>query len=228
MTRRVRRDLSDKQIRKIVREQFKDFAEPQPDKAKKFPWKIPVIIVLLLIAAGAVYFLGQGLDWNRPFFSDSATADTLRLKGTETPPEQSGAQSKAAEKPGGEEISATAEEENNAVQQDSVKKPTIEPVRQKPQIEVLNGCGASGVAKSVTDYLRARGFDVVYMGNYKNFDVSKTQILGWEDNPKTLRKLADELGIDRRLVTIKPNPNKQLMASVVIGKNYRYTKPFKK
>src|ERR1051325_3194601 len=35
------------------------------------------------------------------------------------------------------------------------------------QLDVLNGCGARGVAAKFTNYLRAGGFDVVEMKNYK-------------------------------------------------------------
>jgi hypothetical protein len=34
------------------------------------------------------------------------------------------------------------------------------------QLNVLNGCGVTGVADRFTDYLRAHNFDVVELGNY--------------------------------------------------------------
>ncbi len=41
------------------------------------------------------------------------------------------------------------------------------------QLEVLNGCGTSGIADKFTDYLRKQNFDVVQIGNYISFDIDK-------------------------------------------------------
>ncbi|HEY4611751.1 MAG TPA: LytR C-terminal domain-containing protein, partial [Bacteroidota bacterium] len=42
------------------------------------------------------------------------------------------------------------------------------------QLDVLNGSGEAKLAQRMTDFLRARGFDVVEMGNYPSSDVEAT------------------------------------------------------
>ena len=37
------------------------------------------------------------------------------------------------------------------------------------QLEVLNGCGESGIANNFTNLLRNNGFDVVEVGNFERF-----------------------------------------------------------
>ena len=49
-------------------------------------------------------------------------------------------------------------------------------VQQLVQVEVLNGCGISGVGDKFTDIIRSKGFDVVKTGNYMSFDIDKTLI----------------------------------------------------
>ena len=39
------------------------------------------------------------------------------------------------------------------------------------QLDVMNGCGDAGMASKCSSFLRARGFDVVEMRNYKTFDL---------------------------------------------------------
>ena len=39
------------------------------------------------------------------------------------------------------------------------------------QVEVLNGCGVSGIANAYTSVLRKNGFDVVEPGNFEHFDI---------------------------------------------------------
>ncbi|MEX2364030.1 MAG: LytR C-terminal domain-containing protein, partial [Balneolaceae bacterium] len=45
------------------------------------------------------------------------------------------------------------------------------------QIEVLNGCGISGIANSYTGILRTNGFDVVETGNFETFDIQETIVI---------------------------------------------------
>lgn len=89
------------------------------------------------------------------------------------------------------------------------------------QVEVLNGCGASGVAEIFTDYLRKHKFDVVQMGNYVSFDVDKSMVIDRTGNKANAEKVASALGIDGKNVILQKNDDSFLDVSVVIGKDYK-------
>ncbi len=93
------------------------------------------------------------------------------------------------------------------------------------QIDVLNGCGIEDVAFQITQYLRAKGFDVIDYGNYDSI-VNESFIIdhiGWSDTAKVIAKA---LGInENKIVRSKSNYYNEF--TVVIGKDYITLKPFK-
>jgi hypothetical protein len=89
------------------------------------------------------------------------------------------------------------------------------------QVEVLNGCGAQGVAEKFTDFLRRKKFDVVQTGNYRSFDIDNTLVIDRTGNMANARKVAAALGLDNRSVIMQKNDNYFLDVSVVIGKDYK-------
>lgn len=89
------------------------------------------------------------------------------------------------------------------------------------QVEVLNGCGAAGVAEMFTDYLRKEKFDVVQMGNYISFDIDKSLVIDRTGNRANAEKVAAALGIDNKNVIMQKNADSFLDVSVVIGKDYK-------
>jgi hypothetical protein len=93
------------------------------------------------------------------------------------------------------------------------------------QLDVLNGCGASGVAQRFTDFLRKRNFDVVQSANYKTFDVEESLVIDRTGDLETARKVAYALGIEERNIVQQINPDYYLNVSVVIGRDYDTLKP---
>ncbi len=89
------------------------------------------------------------------------------------------------------------------------------------QVEVLNGCGALGVAEEFTDYLRKEKFDVVQMGNYVSFDIDKSMVIDRTGNRANAEKVASALGIEDKNVILQKNDDSFLDVSVVIGKDYK-------
>ncbi len=89
------------------------------------------------------------------------------------------------------------------------------------QVEVLNGCGASGVADKFTDFLRKEKFDVVQVGNYVSFDIDKSLVIDRTGNRANAEKVAEALGIDDKNVILQKNDDSFLDVSVVIGKDYK-------
>ena len=94
------------------------------------------------------------------------------------------------------------------------------------QVEVLNGCGVSGVADQFTNYLRQHHFDVVQMGNYISFDVEKSIVIDRTGNMANAFKVADTLGVGRKNVIQQKNNNYFLDVSFIIGKDFNSLKPY--
>jgi hypothetical protein len=95
------------------------------------------------------------------------------------------------------------------------------------QVEVLNGCGAAGVAEKFTDYLRKNNFDVVQMGNYISFDINKSMVIDRTGNKANAIKVADALGIDHKNIVQQINNDYILDVSLIIGRDFKELKPDK-
>jgi hypothetical protein len=95
------------------------------------------------------------------------------------------------------------------------------------QIDVLNGCGISGVAGEFTSYLRSRGYDVVEIGNYRTFDVAESMVIDRTGNLETARKVAYALGIREANVIQQINHDYFLDATVVIGNDFEKLRPMR-
>jgi len=93
------------------------------------------------------------------------------------------------------------------------------------QLDVLNGSGAAKLAQRFTDYLRARGFDVVEMGNYKESSVEFTRVIDRAGNLQAAEQVARALGVSKERVTQEIDRNAYLDVTVVIGKDFRSLKP---
>jgi hypothetical protein len=93
------------------------------------------------------------------------------------------------------------------------------------QLDVLNGCGASGVAQRFTEFLRKRNFDVVQSSNYKTFDVEESLVIDRTGDLQAARKVAYALGIEEKNIVQQINPDYYLNVSVVIGRDYDKLKP---
>ncbi len=114
-----------------------------------------------------------------------------------------------------------------------VHKPQIPEVENKQmtsprvlQIDILNGCGASGVGAKFTDYLRQNGFDVVETRNYKSFHVPQTLIIDRIGDLPAARSVAIALGVKENNVIQQINPDYFVDVSVVIGKDFAQLNPY--
>ena len=95
------------------------------------------------------------------------------------------------------------------------------------QLDVLNGSGTPRLGQRFTDYLRARGFDVVEMGNYKESGVEFTRVIDRAGDPAAARQVAEALGVPKERVIQQIDKNVYLDVSVVIGKDFKSLKPLK-
>jgi hypothetical protein len=95
------------------------------------------------------------------------------------------------------------------------------------QLDVLNGSGTPRLGQRFTDYLRARGFDVVEMGNYKESGVELTRVIDRSGDLTAARQVAEALGVPKERVVQQIDKNAYLDVSVVIGKDFKSLKPVK-
>ncbi len=86
------------------------------------------------------------------------------------------------------------------------------------RVEVLNGGGRGGAARSATRLLRDAGFDVVFFGNAGSFDQDSSLVLDRVGRPEWARAVAEALGIHN--LRDEPNPNLYLDVSVVLGRDW--------
>ncbi|MCF8241042.1 MAG: LytR C-terminal domain-containing protein [Melioribacteraceae bacterium] len=95
------------------------------------------------------------------------------------------------------------------------------------QVEVLNGCGVSGVADRFTDYLRSNKVDVVKSDNYSSFNIDETIVIDRIDRKANAIKIADLLGVKHTNVVEQLNDDYFLDVSIIIGKDYHKLQPLK-
>jgi len=94
------------------------------------------------------------------------------------------------------------------------------------QINVLNGCGVSGVGNTMTKFCRTAGYDVVEVGNYKSFDIAESMVIDRIGKPDDAKRLAAQLGIAPKNIVQQFSNDHLVTASVVIGKDYKSLKPW--
>ncbi|MFC1627589.1 LytR C-terminal domain-containing protein [Gemmatimonadota bacterium] len=95
---------------------------------------------------------------------------------------------------------------------------------QRPQVEVLNGCGISGVAALTHEYLRRFGFDVVNVENAASFDYRETIVIDRGGDEQVARRLARI--IDTENVIRQVRPDLMLQVTVILGADYEHLNPY--
>jgi hypothetical protein len=95
------------------------------------------------------------------------------------------------------------------------------------QVNVLNGSGKPNLARVFTDYLRARKFDVVEMGNYSEGNIANTIVIDQVNDSASAHKIAYALGIDTKRIQKRVDTNAFVDAAIVIGEDYESLNPMK-
>tara|TARA_B110000438_G_C15692959_1_gene597601 strand:+ start:187 stop:636 length:450 start_codon:yes stop_codon:yes gene_type:complete len=97
--------------------------------------------------------------------------------------------------------------------------------KNKPETEILNGCGQTGVANLFTHFLRAHNYDVIEIKNADHFNYEKTSIkINNESNLMRAKELVNLLAVDEVNILI----DKKLIwdLSVIIGNDYKNLSSF--
>ncbi len=96
------------------------------------------------------------------------------------------------------------------------------------QVEVLNGCGVSGVAEKLTDHLRSNNIDVVNLGNYRSFEIENSIIIGRNEKIRNAEIVASIVGLDNQSIIQQIILDYMLDVTFILGKDYRNLIPLKK
>ena len=104
----------------------------------------------------------------------------------------------------------------------------VDSTKARIQIEVLNGCGVSGVAEKLTDYLRTNNIDVVNLGNYRSFEIENSIIISRNEKIHNAEKVAAIVGLDEQNIIQQINSDYLLDVTFILGKDYRDLIPLKK
>jgi hypothetical protein len=88
-------------------------------------------------------------------------------------------------------------------------------------VEILNGCGVSGVAAQFKDLVHAKTFDVLNTENAAHFKYDETLILARTENSDSAYKLAEELGLTRDRVRVEPDASRAVDITMIVGHDYK-------
>ncbi len=190
-----------------------------PKKSKSYAGSLKFLISLIVVAG--LLYAGYVYVW--PVLKTKLPAFEKLMKTEQNTPENT---EDLPQFPVEEQSSAAITDETSA--QGETYLPSI-------QVEILNGCGQQGIAKSLADRLMALRYDVVNTGNYlKNgkpfFEVKKTRIIDQVNSEKTKEKakeLARQMGLSEDLVETITNPNPIADITVIIGQDFNQLKIFK-
>lgn len=94
------------------------------------------------------------------------------------------------------------------------------------QLEVLNGTTEPKAAQRLTEVLRAGGFDVVDVGNYKSSAIARTLVIARTADKSAATAVASYLGVDKGNILQQPDKNLYLDVSVVVGKDMNQLRVF--
>lgn len=95
------------------------------------------------------------------------------------------------------------------------------------QINILNGCGVSGVGNTLMNFCRQASYDVVETGNYSSFDVTETMVIDRVGKTDEALRLAGLLGVRKKNIVQQFSSDHPVSLSVIIGKDYKNLIPWK-
>lgn len=85
-------------------------------------------------------------------------------------------------------------------------------------VEVLNGSGKAGLARTGTRVLRRGGLDVVFFGNAEGGETAVTQLLVRQGDSTAARRAARLLGVGT--IEWKPDSTRRVDLTVILGTDY--------
>ncbi|MFH1853670.1 MAG: LytR C-terminal domain-containing protein [Candidatus Neomarinimicrobiota bacterium] len=96
------------------------------------------------------------------------------------------------------------------------------------EVEILNGCGESGLAAKFSDFLRSQQIDVVRSENADHFNYATTLIIQRNEKVDNLRAVAAALNFDltdKARVMVIPDLDRDVDVTLILGKDYSTIAP---
>ncbi len=93
------------------------------------------------------------------------------------------------------------------------------PIYQDITIEVLNGCGIPGMAGRYTNFLREKGFDVIYYGNADEMNHLETFVIAGDTTAKKLTPLLTTMNINRSRIKYLEGMDSFTTFKIILGKD---------
>jgi hypothetical protein len=93
------------------------------------------------------------------------------------------------------------------------------------QVNVLNATRVPGASRKVMEFLRARGFDVVEIGNLSDSTL-KSEVIDRVGDSLASRRVARALGVADSSTRRDVDPSLFLSATVIVGRDYRVLRPW--
>lgn len=100
------------------------------------------------------------------------------------------------------------------------------PPRPAPQIahnirvEILNGCGTSGLAGQLGEKLRDFGVDVMTLGNAENFNFAETIVMDRIGKIEYARQVAALIGTPNVIQQKTPDTYRLEEVTIILGRDY--------
>lgn len=91
---------------------------------------------------------------------------------------------------------------------------------------VLNGCGVSGVAYKLREYLLKEGLDVSETTNADHFNYEKTIVYLHKNDFKMAKIISDKLNLPNNPILDDRTPDYPCDVTILIGKDYQNLPPF--
>jgi len=102
--------------------------------------------------------------------------------------------------------------------------PIVDPVK----VQVLNGCGVSGIANEFSEFLQRKRYDIIEVGNAPTWDYENTVIINRERRDKKyIDKFRELIGIPKELVYPIKNDENESDVTLIIGSDYESLKIYK-
>lgn len=94
------------------------------------------------------------------------------------------------------------------------------------QVSVLNATEVNGLASRIRDYLRAKNFDVVEIGNYDKAS-HHSFIIDRVGDSTAAKQFARIVGLPDSMIIVKIDSSYFLKASLIVGNDYKNLRMFR-
>lgn len=90
------------------------------------------------------------------------------------------------------------------------------------KVEVLNGCGVTGLANLFSEYVREKQYNVVNVGDAETYDYQRSVLIDrGKRERKQIEKLSKTLGIALDRILLIESRNSEADVSLIIGADYQ-------